>query len=162
MYLLDHNTDLNSGDYYTFPLLAVVKLRHAKIVKSLVEHSVNLSIKNTSTQTLLHYAIELKHTEIVKCLIDRGVDIDTRDISSDKSPLHFAMYMMKNMEVIKYLIEHNANIDVQDSYGLTPFHLAVDLENKEMIERLVKRMRMLMRRMMMAGHRWFMQRGMSN
>ncbi|XCA36371.1 MAG: ankyrin repeat domain-containing protein [Wolbachia endosymbiont of Armadillidium vulgare] len=134
-YLLDHNADPNSKG---FSLLAAIKLGHAEIVKSLVEHGADLSIKNTSAQTLLHYAIELKHTEIAKYLIDHGVGIDTRDISSGKSPLHFAMHM-KNMEVVKYLIEHNADIDVQDSYGLTPLHLAVDLGNKEMIERLVEK-----------------------
>ncbi|WP_264336309.1 MULTISPECIES: ankyrin repeat domain-containing protein [unclassified Wolbachia] len=137
-YLLDHNADPNSKSYYTFPLLAAIKLGHAEIVKSLVEHGADLGIKNTSAQTLLHYAIELKHTEIAKYLIDRGIDVDTRDISSGKSPLHFAMHM-KNMEVVKYLIEHNADIDIQDSYGLTPLHLAVDLGNKEIIEHLVEK-----------------------
>lgn len=43
------------------------------------------------------------------------------------------------MEVVKYLIEHNADIDIQDSYGLTPLHLAVDLGNKKMIEQLVEK-----------------------
>ncbi|WP_019236759.1 ankyrin repeat domain-containing protein [Wolbachia pipientis] len=137
-YLLDHNADPNSKSYYTFPLLAAIKLGNAEIVKSLIEHGADLGIKNTSAQTLLHYAIELKHTEIAKYLIDRGIDVDTRDISSGKSPLHFAMYM-KNMEVVKYLIEHNADIDIQDSYGLTPLHLAVDLGNKKMIEQLVEK-----------------------
>ena len=137
-YLLDHNADPNSKSYYTFPLLAAIKLGHTEIVKSLIEHGADLGIKNTSAQTLLHYAIELKHTEIARYLIDRGVDIDTRDISSGKSPLHFAMHM-KNMEVVKYLIEHNADIDIQDSYGLTPLHLAVDLGNKKMIEQLVEK-----------------------
>lgn len=137
-YLLDHNADPNSKSYYTFPLLAAIKLGNAEIVKSLIEHGADLGIKNTSAQTLLHYAIELKHTEIAKYLIDRGIDVDTRDISSGKSPLHFAMHM-KNMEVVKYLIEHNADIDIQDSYGLTPLHLAVDLGNKKMIEQLVEK-----------------------
>ncbi|WP_264374493.1 ankyrin repeat domain-containing protein [Wolbachia endosymbiont (group B) of Carcina quercana] len=137
-YLLDHNADPNSKSYYTFPLLAAIKLGNAEIVKSLIEYGADLGIKNTSAQTLLHYAIELKHTEIAKYLIDRGIDVDTRDISSGKSPLHFAMHM-KNMEVVKYLIEHNADIDIQDSYGLTPLHLAVDLGNKKMIEQLVEK-----------------------
>ncbi|MGX9891852.1 ankyrin repeat domain-containing protein [Wolbachia endosymbiont of Protocalliphora sialia] len=137
-YLLDHNADPNSKGFYTFPLLAAIKLGHAEIVKSLVEHGADLGIKNTSAQTLLHYAIELKHTEIAKYLIDRAIDVDTRDISSGKSPLHFAMHM-KNMEVVKYLIEHNADIDIQDSYGLTPLHLAVDLGNKEIIKHLVEK-----------------------
>lgn len=137
-YLLDHNADPNSKGFYTFPLLAAIKLGHAEIVKSLVEHGADLGIKNTSAQTLLHYAIELKHTEIAKYLIDRAIDVDTRDISSGKSPLHFAMHM-KNMEVVKYLIEHNADIDIQNSYGLTPLHLAVDLGNKKMIEQLVEK-----------------------
>lgn len=137
-YLLDHNADPNSKSYYTFPLLAAIKLGNSEIVKSLIEYGADLGIKNTSAQTLLHYAIELKHTEIAKYLIDRGIDVDTRDISSGKSPLHFAMHM-KNMEVVKYLIEHNADIDIQDSYGLTPLHLAVDLGNKKMIEQLVEK-----------------------
>lgn len=137
-YLLDHNADPNSKSYYTFPLLAGIKLGNAEIVKSLIEYGADLGIKNTSAQTLLHYAIELKHTEIAKYLIDRGIDVDTRDISSGKSPLHFAMHM-KNMEVVKYLIEHNADIDIQDSYGLTPLHLAVDIGNKKMIEQLVEK-----------------------
>ncbi|MFV0948803.1 ankyrin repeat domain-containing protein, partial [Wolbachia endosymbiont of Nasonia giraulti] len=137
-YLLDHNADPNSKGFYTFPLLAAIKLGHAEIVKSLVEHGADLGIKNTSAQTLLHYAIELKHTEIAKYLIDRGIDVDTRDISSGKSPLHFAMHM-KDMEVVKYLIEHNADIDIQNSYGLTLLHLAVDLGNKKMIEQLVEK-----------------------
>ncbi|AGJ98851.1 Ankyrin repeat domain protein [Wolbachia endosymbiont of Drosophila simulans wNo] len=133
-YLIDNGADINVCN----PIFHFVKVGDLDMVKYLVEHGADLSIKNTSAQTLLHYAIGLKHTEIAKYLIDHDVDIDARDISSGKSPLHFAMHM-KNMEVVKYLIEYNADIDVQDSYGLTPLHLAVDLGNKKMIEQLVEK-----------------------
>ncbi len=67
-------------------------------------------------------------------LLEFNADINARD-GWLKTPLHFAVYNKHN-HIARYLLDHGAEHQLQDDAGITPYHEAVQADNKEMIELL--------------------------
>ena len=77
-------------------------------------------------------AIKNEDLKELEKLIKNGFEIANhinRQISplSIDTPLHFAA-SRKNVEIVKLLILHGAQIEAKDSFGYTPLHKALDIE----------------------------------
>jgi ankyrin repeat protein len=69
-------------------------------------------------------------------LIQHNVNVNTTEASHNFAPLHFAAGR-GNTNIGKMLLDKNALINVQDIYGNTPLHIAVEKEHIPFIELLL-------------------------
>lgn len=88
--------------------------------------------------TLLIYAIQKKKNAVVNSLINLKVtDVNAKDSKRKGTPLYWAV-LMGNEEVVKALLAKNADADIQNIQGDTPLHVAVTMQNYNIVEMLVK------------------------
>lgn len=110
---------------------------HLEIVKLLLAHKPDLTIRNTYSQTPLHYAANLGKAKIVELLIQAGADVKATTLSFSlpcgsgeeetpqlNTPLHFAA-AAGNPETIKALLAGGAEIDAPNTHGITPLMSAL-------------------------------------
>jgi len=110
---------------------------------------INLDIKNQLDQNALMIAINNKNLKIVKLLIKYDIDVDIQD-KLDNTVL---MKLLKEMNdffplsrkkkydysLIKDIIKRSKHLDLRNSYDETAFSLAVDVQNRDIINMLLNR-----------------------
>lgn len=90
--LLQHGANANAVGEYDYT--ALHNLSDATILKLLIDHDVDVDIKNSFGDTPLHNAIG--NPRVVKALIDAGADIYTKD-NDGKTPLRSAILATKHI-----------------------------------------------------------------
>ena len=84
----------------------------------------------TSGWTPLHYAtVNSTNVEVLKFLIESGADVDGNASESVRPPLFFAI-RKKNIPFVQILIDSGANVNYTSTDGFTPFHIALELNDK--------------------------------
>ena len=137
----DINTFDNNG--YTGLMLAA-KDGIVEEAKQFLDRGANAAMnasKNLNGNTALHLAIlgtdnAPKANDciaIVKMLIDAGVPLFVRN-QRGEAPLHLVLFLLNNvkekMELADILIENGAQVNLQDSFGNTMLHNAVQQKDK--------------------------------
>ena len=93
---------------------------HLHVVRYLLQHGVDVNIRNAEDFTSLLLASMEGHREVVQCLLDHDADLELPD-KWHYSPLILAAYN-GYIEIIRLLLEHNADVNSQDEYGRTALH----------------------------------------
>jgi ankyrin repeat protein len=62
---------------------------HLQVVRYLLQHDVNVNVRNSGNDTSLLLASYQGHGDVVRFLLDRGADVDLRD-QYDNTPLTLA------------------------------------------------------------------------
>jgi ankyrin repeat protein len=75
------------------------------------------------------------NTEIAEMLIENGVDIGTVSLNTGQSALHIAINRGLN-DISRLLIEEGINTNRKDKQGRTPFIIAVQANNAELLSLL--------------------------
>ena len=96
---------------------------HLQVVRSLLQHGVDVDVRGEGNCTPLLFASESGHRDVVQCLIDHGADVNLQD-DECKTPLHWAAYC-GHVDVVRMLLEHHADVDSRDHRDNTPLHHAV-------------------------------------
>ena len=77
-------------------------------VRTLVNGSANVNVRNSDNDPLLHGAIWRGHTDIVRILVDAGVDVNASDARGG-SPLDSARFWARDdSEIVQILVEAGA------------------------------------------------------
>ncbi|KAH0614131.1 uncharacterized protein H6S33_006017 [Morchella sextelata] len=95
---------------------------HADIVRSLLEHRVDIRIKDGRGRTPLHWAAKAGYEGIVMMLLASGAPVDSQDNYGD-TPLHRATEQ-SHTAVVKVLLENGANVTLTEGDGATALHWA--------------------------------------
>ncbi|XP_057341762.1 ankyrin-1-like [Microplitis mediator] len=90
----------------------------------------------------LHQAVAVKNNDVTKFLLKRGVDVDVvckRPVSkySNFTPLQLAV-STENLEIVNLLLKHKANVNKSTKKLGSAIGIAVDRNNYELYESLVK------------------------
>lgn len=103
----------------------------------LFQKGTDVSVRDVSGSTALHFAVISKNLKMCQTLIDHKADVNAAD-QLLFTPLHFAAQEYV-VDIARLLIEKGAVIDAQNKYGNTPLTIAV-LESRgrgEMIQLLL-------------------------
>ncbi|XP_076472368.1 E3 ubiquitin-protein ligase MIB2-like [Babylonia areolata] len=86
--------------------------------------------------TPLGSALEGKKEQIALYLLEKGANPNVRN-AKDRNPVHLAAY--HNLpEAIKALIQKGADVNAKDQYGDTPLHDAIDRDNADAVDMLLR------------------------
>ena len=119
----------------------VVKRRHPKIVKYLLDAGADPNTHDDKGNTPLHVAASEKQLEIVKYLLDTGANPNTRD-DEGNTPLHVAA-SKGEPDIVKDLLkakEYKQYINAQNAKGETPLYKATRFYfsfNEELVRALL-------------------------
>ncbi len=85
------------------PLYCAVLVQDLHIIKSLIEHQVNINLQNVNGTTALHCAINQENYEIVKLLVKSGANVNKCD--NDKvTPIDLAV-LKGNKQIVQYHVK---------------------------------------------------------
>ncbi|CAH2003450.1 unnamed protein product [Acanthoscelides obtectus] len=114
-------------------LLKAAKSGDFQKVKELHNQGYSLLTRDTSGQTMLHYAVRYGHKEIVKYLIRFAPTLlNLQDSNLGQTALHIAV-THKWQTICCMLVAGGASLTIADHRGLTPKLLAIQLNDQGMI-----------------------------
>ncbi|KAH9041905.1 hypothetical protein EDB83DRAFT_2524063 [Lactarius deliciosus] len=103
-------------------LHAAARRNHVEVVKSLLEHGVDVNSLGQWERTTLHIASVWEHLEIVRSLLEHGADVNAKQ-DDHWTPLHMVA-RNGNFELVRMFLQHNADINARNDIGHTPLHAA--------------------------------------
>ncbi|KAJ3067278.1 hypothetical protein HDU99_003574, partial [Rhizoclosmatium hyalinum] len=83
-------------------------------------------------------AVKRGSLDIFKFFLDKGCDVNAVEKTSLSSPLHIAA-SNGNVEICEALLNHSAKIEQVNRYGLTPFLVAINSSEIEIVKLLLQR-----------------------
>lgn len=102
-----------------------VLMNMTDIVESLINNNADIDCTIIgSGETPLHLAIIMGHDNIVDILLKNKCNVNIVEKEYNFTALHYSV--LKNKSVLKYLINNNADVNIQDIYGNTVSHYAID------------------------------------
>jgi ankyrin repeat protein len=131
--LLERGADLTGHNQLKTAFLG----GHAGVIQVLLEHGVDLTVKDTDEFTTLHIASVGGHVEMVRILLEHGLDA-TMQTKEGLTSLHMAS-IAGHVDVARLLLEHGADATAQDKDGWTPLHYASVQGNAEFARLLLDR-----------------------
>lgn len=88
-------------------------------------------------ESAFHFAAKLGDVHILKLLLNHGFDIDKKDCyHTGNSPLHLSC-RNSCAAAVDFFLSENVDVCVQNNFGETPFHLACEAGNLEIIHLLI-------------------------
>jgi len=105
----------------------IIHKLNLKTLNLLLEHGMQIDVKDKYDRTPLHRACEFEQLDAVKILHEKGADLNTKGIYG-WTPLHTAADR-GNLEIVKYLVKNGADPDAKTEAGKTP----IDVTRKNSI-----------------------------
>lgn len=135
--LLSKNVNVNAlNDKGESALFWAVKGGSVEIAKMLLDAGADKTFTDKFSRNLLIQAITQDMDEMVFFLLSRGVSATQRDMS-ECTPLFWAVAREKKEYVEAILAEKNVDTNIYDKGGNTPLHIAVRVDNEEIISMLL-------------------------
>ncbi|XP_065098650.1 ankyrin repeat domain-containing protein 22 [Paramisgurnus dabryanus] len=159
-----NNQDERTGDT---PIIAACRSGNIRIVKYLLDHNANVSIRNKKDRTCLHYATrrtftfldylmiiilmpilligylimvekQKKNVALMELLLTSKVDINAIDYKGNTG-LHYACHR-KSQRIIPLLLLKNADVSIKNKKHETPLDIAKRLKFHKIVAMLTKSM----------------------
>lgn len=135
------NVDSQNFSLQTALHMAIVLGDH-DIVQLLLENEADIKIRDDREQTALEVALSKcsereGNLDIVSELLRRGASVTSKAESSGRTALHTAVWW-KELGGAKLLLEKGADFNAKDANGITPFNLAQQRADIEMVRLLTK------------------------
>ncbi|XP_018569142.1 uncharacterized protein LOC108909316 [Anoplophora glabripennis] len=142
--LVEHGANMNNGDKYGRTPLHLVTLNsatlfknsneqslkyyensiapmdHLDIIKLLIEHGVDVNVRDSNGSCALHLAASSGRLDIAHLLMEFGADANIKD-NDGRTALHLAAFR-DHTDIIELLMQHNGDINIQDNEGYTIIH----------------------------------------
>ena len=93
---------------------------HLQVVRYLLQHGVDVNVRDSGKDTPFLLASWRGHTDVAKTLLEHGADLELRDLA-DNTPLILAAYH-GSLDAVQFLLEHHADVDSRNNEGRTPLH----------------------------------------
>ena len=109
------------------PLHIAVLAGQVEVSQLLIEHSINLDIRDTEDWTLLHMAAYRGLFEISQILLERHGAIEAclnMRNKKGRTALHLAS-RNHHSDIVELLLKLGAHVQAQDYHNMTPLHLAI-------------------------------------
>jgi len=106
------------------PLHIAVLAGKVEVSQLLIEHSINLDIRDTGDSTLLHMAAYRGLFEVSRILLERYETILNMRNKKGRTALHLAS-RWHHPSIVALLLKFGADVKAQDNYNTTPLHLAL-------------------------------------
>ena len=132
----DMNAETEKGDT---PLHIAALRGHVALLGQLVALGVNIDQQNKAGHTALHTAAANGHNMLVKYLLATKADASTVD-RQGRHVLHHAIDkrgLSRDVETIRLLLEHGVMHQKADFDNMTPLHLAVQTNRRDVISLLL-------------------------
>jgi len=120
------------------PLIYAAKLGREDHAWLLLQSGALLDEQDSRGCTALHRAIAAGHGSLVWLLLAKGANpnIQSREDKGSYTPLHLAV-KYGYVSIASLLCVHGARLDLVDGRGMPPLHRAVQIQNEEMVRRLL-------------------------
>ncbi|XP_075931694.1 GA-binding protein subunit beta-2a isoform X2 [Anarhichas minor] len=115
----------------TSPLHLAAQHGHYSTADVLLRAGVSRDARTKVDRTPLHMAAAEGHTVIVELLVRSGADINAKDMLK-MTALHWAAQHTHH-SVAETLIKHGADVHALSKFDKTPFDIAVDVQNTELM-----------------------------
>ncbi|XP_030596626.1 GA-binding protein subunit beta-2a isoform X2 [Archocentrus centrarchus] len=115
----------------TSPLHLAAQHGHYSTADVLLRAGVSRDARTKVDRTPLHMAAAEGHTVIVELLVRNGADINAKDMLK-MTALHWAA-QHGHHSVAETLIKHGADVHALSKFDKTPFDIAVDIQNTELM-----------------------------
>ncbi|XP_049606733.1 GA-binding protein subunit beta-1 isoform X1 [Syngnathus scovelli] len=115
----------------TSPLHLAAQRGHYSTADVLLRAGVSRDARTKVDRTPLHMAAAEGHTIIVELLVRSGADINAKDMLK-MTALHWAA-QHGHHGVVETLIKHGADVHALSKFEKTPFDIAVDIQNTELM-----------------------------
>lgn len=116
-----------------FPLFYSLMTKREEIVDILLNHDVDLTMKDTNGDTVLFYAIKSNITKYIeKFANEKTVNIKN---ANEKTPIFYAIEE-NNIETVKLLLSKKADLSIKDKQNRTPLMHAVVNRSWEIVDLL--------------------------
>ncbi|XP_028282268.1 GA-binding protein subunit beta-2a [Parambassis ranga] len=115
----------------TSPLHLAAQHGHYSTADVLLRAGVSRDARTKVDRTPLHMAAAEGHTVIVELLVRNGADINAKDMLK-MTALHWAA-QHGHHGVAETLIKHGADVHALSKFDKTPFDIAVDIQNTELM-----------------------------
>ena len=144
--LLQNGADLELREPLRLAIKNVVKKtdrdKNLQIIKYLIEHGADVNDMTDGMEPLFHTALKTKCEDLVHILLKNGVDINTKD-SMSNNPLHVAISTkQRNLAIHLLAIQPEIHKSITRNHqGKTPFDLAKELGQNEILQLILKRMK---------------------
>ncbi|XP_061520403.1 GA-binding protein subunit beta-2a isoform X2 [Phycodurus eques] len=115
----------------TSPLHLAAQHGHYSTADVLLRAGVSRDARTKVDRTPLHMAAAEGHTIIVELLVRSGADINAKDMLK-MTALHWAA-QHGHHGVVETLIKHGADVHALSKFDKTPFDIAVDIQNTELM-----------------------------
>ncbi|KAM6904207.1 GA-binding protein subunit beta-2a [Lycodopsis pacificus] len=115
----------------TSPLHLAAQHGHYSTADVLLRAGVSRDARTKVDRTPLHMAAAEGHTVIVELLVRSGADINAKDMLK-MTALHWAAQHTHH-SVAEMLIKHGADVHALSKFDKTPFDIAVDVQNTELM-----------------------------
>ena len=109
-------------------------------VRELIRSGANVNVRQgyrSREGSLLHLAIHSDYKDIALALLEAGADVHAKDITLERTPLHWACWGSK--DIVQALIDRGSRVNERDMFGYTPLMLA-DGRNEIDHEQIVKKL----------------------
>jgi ankyrin repeat protein len=120
--------------------VSCIKNRPKELIKLLKKDNIVDSLGEYDC-TPLHYACREKNLDIIKVLLANGANVNSKNRYSTFYPIFDVLTSMvkkDSFQIVKLLIDKGVDIDAVDSFGNTALHYAVEKENLDLIELIIK------------------------
>lgn len=128
-------TKFELDELYKLEFGIFLELASTKIVKYVIDNSVDLEVKSVKGSRLIHFvSYHSKSRRIHRHVIRKGVDLEAENIERSR-PIHYAC---KNAELktIERLVKKGVNLISIGYRGWTPLHYAARHNTRNVIEHL--------------------------
>ena len=122
---------------YDTSLIRAIKINDPDRVRTLMYARIDVNEKNYAGIAPLAIAAEKGNMEIIQLLVDTG-KADVNDKSSYGITPLIAAAAMGRGNVIEYLVAHGADVNAKDDMGKTALLYAVNFDQPQAIESLIK------------------------
>ena len=128
--IVPKSSNINHIDNYGYvPLHHAIKNKNYFAIEQLLEHpNININIQNKIGESALHIACNYENVKIIEMLLDKKININIADYENQITPLMY-ITSINNIEITKKLLNNGANAELQDSYGNTALHIAIQENN---------------------------------
>jgi ankyrin repeat protein len=104
-------------------LHAASRMKHLKVVQSLLRHGADVNSPGRWRRTPLLFASVQGHHEVGQWLLEHGAGVNAKEADNDRTSLHLAASYGR-LEMVQTLLKHNADTNARDDSGRTPLHFA--------------------------------------
>ena len=139
--LLEHGVDTETRDKDDGnPLELASRRGHAEVAQLLLKYGADANTRDNSGMTPLHFVSCYGHVGIARALLEHGADANAQD-AHHATPLHEASSRSSELEeridLIRLLVQHGSDIHARNEMGQTPFMVAAELEETDVILQLL-------------------------